>query len=38
MMVAGKSALGDAGLAWEGPEIKDLNRQRCGILIGVPGS
>jgi hypothetical protein len=36
MMVAGKKALGDSGLHWEGPELKDLNRQRCGILIGVP--
>lgn len=36
MMVAGKKALGDSGLQWEGPELKDLNRQRCGILIGAP--
>jgi hypothetical protein len=27
-------ALGDAGLPWDGPELKDLNRQRCGILMG----
>ena len=38
LQVAGKAALGDAGLAWEGPEIKDLDRQRCGILIGVCGA
>lgn len=35
MMIAGKKALEDAGLPWEGPEIKDLDRQRCGILIGT---
>ena len=29
-----KQALGHAGLPWEGPELKDLDRQRCGILIG----
>ena len=36
MMVAGKKALGDAGLPWEGPELKDLDRQRCGVLVGEP--
>jgi hypothetical protein len=35
MQVAGKKALEDAGLPWEGPELQDLDRQRCGILIGV---
>ncbi|PSC74659.1 3-oxoacyl-[acyl-carrier] synthase chloroplastic isoform B [Micractinium conductrix] len=35
MMVAGKKALGDAGLPWEGPELKDLDRQRCGVLVGT---
>lgn len=35
MIVAGKRALADAGLPWEGPELKDLNRARCGILIGA---
>lgn len=34
LIVAGKKALGHAGLPWEGPELKDLDRQRCGILIG----
>lgn len=34
-MVAGKTALADAGLPWEGAELKDLDRQRCGILIGA---
>lgn len=23
-----------AGLDWEGPELKDLDLQRCGVLIG----
>ncbi|KAI3425760.1 hypothetical protein D9Q98_007735 [Chlorella vulgaris] len=35
MQVAGKKALEDAGLPWEGPELQDLDRQRCGILIGT---
>lgn len=35
MIVAGKKALADAGLPWEGPELKDLDRSRCGILIGT---
>ncbi|GFR42796.1 hypothetical protein Agub_g3761 [Astrephomene gubernaculifera] len=34
-MVAGKKALGDAGLAWDGKEIKDLNHLRCGTLVGT---
>lgn len=34
VLVAGKKALGDAGLSWQGPEIKDLDPARCGILIG----
>lgn len=34
MMVSGKKALADAGLPWDGPEMKDIDRQRCGILIG----
>lgn len=29
-LVAGKSALADAGLKWDGPELKDLDKQRCG--------
>jgi len=33
-LVAGKSALNDAGLQWDGPEIDDLDKARCGILIG----
>ena len=33
--MAGKKALADAGLPWEGPELKDLDRSRCGILIGA---
>lgn len=35
MSVAGKKALGDAGLKWDGQELKDLDRSRCGILIGT---
>ncbi|EFJ47888.1 hypothetical protein VOLCADRAFT_104947 [Volvox carteri f. nagariensis] len=35
IIVAGKKALGDAGLAWDGPALKDLNRMRCGTLIGT---
>ncbi|GLC42792.1 Protein TRANSPORT INHIBITOR RESPONSE 1 [Pleodorina starrii] len=35
ILVAGKKALGDAGLAWDGQEIKDLNRLRCGTLVGT---
>lgn len=35
LQVAGKKALEGAGLPWEGPELKDLDRQRCGILIGT---
>lgn len=34
LTVAGKKALEQAGLPWEGPELKDLDRQKCGILIG----
>eukprot|EP00191_Tetraselmis_sp_GSL018_P010510 CAMPEP_0177609840 /NCGR_PEP_ID=MMETSP0419_2-20121207/19370_1 /TAXON_ID=582737 /ORGANISM="Tetraselmis sp., Strain GSL018" /LENGTH=286 /DNA_ID=CAMNT_0019104925 /DNA_START=44 /DNA_END=900 /DNA_ORIENTATION=+ len=33
-IVAGKKALGDAGLPWDGPEINDLDKLKCGILIG----
>ncbi|KAJ9514647.1 hypothetical protein QJQ45_028360 [Haematococcus lacustris] len=33
-MVAGKKALEHAGLAPDGPSIKDLNLARCGILMG----
>lgn len=32
--VAGKKALEAAGLPWQGPEIKDLNLLRAGIIIG----
>jgi 3-oxoacyl-[acyl-carrier-protein] synthase II len=35
LQVAGKKALEGAGLPWTGPELRDLNRQRCGILIGT---
>ena len=35
LTVAGKKAMEGAGLPWEGPELKELNRQRCGILIGT---
>ncbi|KIY95883.1 3-oxoacyl-[acyl-carrier-protein (ACP)]synthase III [Monoraphidium neglectum] len=34
VMVAGKKALQDASLPFEGKELGDLNRARCGILIG----
>lgn len=34
-IVAGKKALGDAGLKWDGPELNDLDKQRCGIMIGA---
>lgn len=34
ILCAGKKALHDAHLAPEGPEMKDLDRSRCGILIG----
>jgi 3-oxoacyl-(acyl-carrier-protein) synthase len=33
-MAAGKKALRDAGLPWDGAEIKDINLARAGILIG----
>ena len=33
-MVAGKKALADAGLPFEGAALGDLDRSRCGILIG----
>ncbi|KAL4457347.1 hypothetical protein ABPG75_012212 [Micractinium tetrahymenae] len=35
MMVSGKKALADAGLPWDGPELQELNRARCGILVGT---
>jgi len=35
MSVAGKKALGDAGLQWDGQELKDLDRSMCGIMIGT---
>ncbi|PRW57651.1 3-oxoacyl-[acyl-carrier] synthase chloroplastic isoform A [Chlorella sorokiniana] len=35
MIVAGKKALADASLQWDGPELQDLDRSRCGILIGT---
>lgn len=35
MTVAGKKALGDAGLQWDGQELRDLDRTKCGILIGT---
>lgn len=35
LTVAGKKAMAGAGLPWEGPEMKELDRQRCGILIGT---
>lgn len=35
LQVAGKKALEASGLPWEGPEIKDLDRTKCGILVGT---
>lgn len=35
LQVAGKKALEGAGLPWDGQEIKDLDRSKCGILIGT---
>ncbi|KAL6777031.1 KAS2 [Auxenochlorella protothecoides x Auxenochlorella symbiontica] len=35
MFVAGKQALEDAGLPFEGPGLEDLDRKLCGILIGT---
>ncbi|KAG2486649.1 hypothetical protein HYH03_014705 [Edaphochlamys debaryana] len=35
ILVAGKKALGDAGLPWDGPELKELDRLRCGTLVGT---
>lgn len=29
-----EQALADAGLAWDGDKISDLDKSRCGILIG----
>lgn len=34
VLVSGKKALQDAGLSWDGQEIQELNKARCGILIG----
>ncbi|KAI8472165.1 MAG: 3-ketoacyl-ACP-synthase [Monoraphidium minutum] len=34
VIVSGKKALQDAGLPIEGKELEELNRARCGILIG----
>lgn len=34
VLVSGKKALADAGLDWTGDDIKQLNKARCGILIG----
>eukprot|EP00775_Hariotina_reticulata_P013137 gene13137-13267_t len=34
VLVSGKKALADAGLDWQGDAIKELNKARCGILIG----
>jgi len=34
VLVSGKKALQDAGLSWSGQDIKELNKARCGILIG----
>ena len=33
--MSGKKALADAGLAWDGPDIKQLNLGRCGTLVGT---
>lgn len=35
LQVAGKKALEDAGLSWQGPDIKELDRSKCGILVGT---
>jgi 3-oxoacyl-[acyl-carrier-protein] synthase II len=34
VLVSGKKALADAGLPYEGAALDELNRARCGILIG----
>ncbi|WIA38565.1 hypothetical protein OEZ86_001879 [Tetradesmus obliquus] len=34
VLVSGKKALADAGLDWQGQDIKELDKARCGILIG----
>lgn len=34
ILVAGKKALHHSGIAWDGPELKDLDPSRCGILVG----
>lgn len=34
VLVSGKKALADAGLDWQGDDIKQLDKARCGILIG----
>lgn len=33
-IISGKKALGDAGLPWDGNELSDLDKARCGIMIG----
>lgn len=35
LQVAGKKALEGSGLPWEGPELQELDRSKCGILIGT---
>lgn len=35
LQVAGKKALESTGLPWDGQELKDMDRTRCGILIGT---
>ena len=36
VLVAGKKALGDAGLAWDGPEIRELDAARAGRADTAP--
>ena len=35
LQVAGKKALEGSGLPWDGPELQDIDRSKCGVLIGT---
>jgi 3-oxoacyl-[acyl-carrier-protein] synthase II len=34
VLLAGKKALGDAGLQWDGQDLKELDLMRCGTVVG----
>ncbi len=34
VLLAGKKALGDAGLQWDGADLKEIDLMRCGTVVG----